>query len=123
MSDSTEKIIELKKYFKKIQSTIDRETVFTLFNNKIVNKNPIDDILCCIEASFPDSYKKYVRQQNKTEKKIETPQLYAILKSKIQNKFAFSNSHYSIKFKDIPGIIISIINAIDIDMRVIEEQL
>lgn len=121
MSDTIEKIMELKKYLKKLQGTINREAVFTFFDVKIVHKKPVDDILCCIEASFPDKYKLYLKQYS--PKDVQSYQMYLTLKNKIQNKFMFSSSHYSVSYNHIYTIITTISSTIESDMKMIEEKL
>ena len=121
MFNPDESIAELKKHFKKLQYVIDNDAVFTLFDSKVLRKNMIDDVLCCIEASFPAEYKEYIKQQGAN--KIKSRFYYDILKEKIQNKFMFSSSHYSVKFKETPQLISSIIKNLGSDFRIICENL
>ena len=58
-----EETIELKRYLKKLQYVIEQETKFTLINARIVDKKKVDDILCCIESSFPETYKNFIKEK------------------------------------------------------------
>lgn len=121
MFNPDESVAELKKHFKKLQYIIDNDAVLTLINTKIVKKNSIDDVLCCIEASFPLEYKNFLKQQG--AKKLKSRFYYDILKEKIQNKFMFSSSHYAVKFKETPQLISAITKNLNSDFHIICETL
>ena len=57
MLNPDEASIEIKKYLRKLVKIINEEASFTFFKVKIVEKKRIDDILCCVDATFPDEYK------------------------------------------------------------------
>lgn len=121
MFNPDESIVELKKHFKKLQYVIENDAVFTLIDRKLLKKNNIDDILCCIEASFPPEYKDYIKRQGSN--KIKSRYYYNILKEKIQNKFMFSSNLYSVKYKETPSLISTIIKNLGSDFRIICENL
>ena len=58
-SDSAQNI---KRYLKKLLRLIEHDAVFSLFKCTLVNKNKVDDIICCVEGSFPNEYKDYVKK-------------------------------------------------------------
>ncbi len=98
-----ESIIELRKYLKKLSNVIENNASFTFFKVKVVDKNRIDDILCCIEATFPDEYKKLLKQ--KQTGKYKSISLYHSLRASIQRKFIFSSEAYLIRYKDAQSFI------------------
>jgi hypothetical protein len=109
---------ELNKYLKKLELLILNGGEFTFLHTKLVKKNSIDDLLCCIEASIPDEYKEYVKK--KSTKKMESELLYAALKSFIQNKFMFSSSLYSVQYKRAAKIITDYQRALNSDLKYIQ---
>ncbi len=98
-----ESIIELRKHLRKLSNVINNNASFTLFKVKVVDKNRIDDVLCCIEASFPDEYKKILKQ--KQAGRYKSVSLYHSLKASIQRKFIFSSESYLIRHKDAQSLI------------------
>ncbi len=98
-----ESIIELRKHLKKLSNVIENNASFTFFKVKVVDKNRIDDILCCIEATFPDEYKKLLKQ--KQTGKYKSISLYHSLRASIQRKFIFSSEAYLIRYKDAQSFI------------------
>jgi len=62
MSNIYESANEIKAYANKLLKIIQRETTFSFMNLRLVNKNRVDDILCCIDASFPEEYRIYTKK-------------------------------------------------------------
>lgn len=112
MLDPQEATIDFKKYLRKLQYIIERESSFTLLRTKIVDKRKIDDILCCIEASFPDDYKKFIKTRN-----LKSYNHYLRLLSTIRNPFWLSTSFYSVRYTKATPLITCLINSIDSDFR------
>lgn len=56
-------IVALKDYLKKLQKIINFEATFTFSHWKLVKKTRIDDIMCCIYATLPDTYKECLKQK------------------------------------------------------------
>lgn len=54
-------IVALKDYLKKLQKIINFEATFTFSHWKLVKKTRIDDIMCCIYATLPDTYKRMLK--------------------------------------------------------------
>lgn len=116
-----ESIIELKKHLKKLSNIITNNASFTFFKLKIVDKNRIDDVLCCIEASFPDEYKKLLRQKKSSG--LKSIALYHSLKASIQRRFIFSSESYSVKYKDALSIIAGFTVILEQDIRFLYKNL
>ena len=112
-----EETIELKRYLKKLQYVIEQETKFTLINARIVDKKKVDDILCCIESSFPETYKNFIKE--KGPYKLKSSKSHILLNEAIKNKFLFSTNVYSVMYADAIQAIKVISNSIDTDIRLI----
>lgn len=109
--------IEFKKYLKKLLLVIEHEASFTFISTKIIDKKRIDDVMCCVEASWPEDYKKYIAKFD--TKKIKSPLYYRQMILAIKNKFFFSTSCYSVNYKEATQAITSLMVAIENDMRFI----
>lgn len=108
---------DIKKYLKKLLAVIEYESSFKLISTRIVDKKRIDDVLCCVEASWPEDYKKYMSKYD--TKKLTSPLYYNQLILAIKNKFLFSTSHYSVHYNHATSAITGLIAAIDRDMSFI----
>ena len=117
MISPQESTIDFKKYLKKLMQVIEQEASFTLINSKIIDKKRIDDVMCCIEASWPEDYKKYIAKFD--TKKIKTPIYYKKLILALKNKFFFSSNCYSVDYKDALHAISSLLTSIESDMKFI----
>ena len=65
-------IVALKDYLKKLQKIINFEATFTFSHWKLVKKTRIDDIMCCIYATLPDTYKRMLKTKTDIPKIIIT---------------------------------------------------
>ena len=115
MINPVESTLEVKKYLKKLLLVIENDAIFTMINSKIIDKKRIDDILCCVEASWPEDYKNYLAK--KGAKKLKSPLYYKQLLMAIKNKFMFSTNNYSVKYKMAKSLISSLIVSIDNDIK------
>ena len=53
---------EIQKYLKKLRAFIESGATFSLLDAKLYNKKRIDDLICCIQASWPNEYIEYTRK-------------------------------------------------------------
>ncbi len=120
MMTPDESIIELKKHLRKLQNIIENNASFTFFKVKIVDKNRIDDILCCIEASFPDEYKKLFRNASSKYKSVS---LWHSLRASIQRKFILSSDSYLVKHKVAVNLIAGFSAILEQDIRFLYNNL
>lgn len=115
MLNPQEASIELKKYLKKLSRIIEQEATFTFIKSKIVDKNKIDDILCCIDATFPDEYRAFIKKSG--ARGLKSYALYLQILGAIKNKFMFSTSVYKVRHGDALSLISSMINSLDSDIN------
>lgn len=110
-----ESISDVTKFLKKLTFAIQNESKFTFLNYKIVDKNRVDDIICCLEASMPSEYKKLIKlPSHKTYKSVD---MYASLKKLLFRKFMFSSSSYFIDYGLAQSHIHSLIKIMEADIR------
>ena len=112
-----ESTIEFKKYLKKMLAVIESNASFVLFNTRIVDKKRIDDVMCCIEASWPEDYKKYTEKYGVIQ--VKSSKYYKQLILAIRNRFFLSSSCYSVRYKDAQQAISMLLKSIDNDMNYI----
>lgn len=117
MINPQESTIEFKKYLKKLLQVIENEASFFLLSSRIIDKKRIDDVMCCIEASWPEDYKKYIAKFD--TKKIKSPLYYKQLILAVKNRFFFSTSYYSVNYRLALQAIHSLSTSIESDMRFI----
>ena len=117
MINPQESTIEFKKYLKKLLQVIENEASFFLLSSRIIDKKRIDDVMCCIEASWPEDYKKYIAKFD--TKKIKSPLYYKQLILAVKNRFFFSTSCYSVNYRLALQAIHSLSTSIESDMRFI----
>ena len=121
MSNIYEAANELKAYANKLLKIIQRETTFSFMNLRLVNKNRVDDILCCIDATFPEEYKIYTKKAGRS-KRLDTQLHYYQLLQAIKNKILLSPSSYKVYYKEAVTAINKFITAIDKDfIRIADE--
>lgn len=113
--------IAIKKYLAKLKKVIENEVVFNLGNTKVVNKARVDDILCCIEGSFPKEYKDYLAKHGfmKLKSYLFLNQLHAAIK----NKFLFSTTNYAVNVSQAESNINALASVLDSDLnKVLQES-
>lgn len=120
MYNPDDNINDLRKYLKKLRNTIEKEAIFSIFDSKIVDKKKVDDILCCIEASFPQQYRDYVKINGAY--KLKSSQVYRSLQKAIRNKFFFSANAYKVVLSSAIASITALETSLDSDMRLINSD-
>ena len=114
INNPDEVTIELKKYLRKLIAVLEYEAKFTLLSTKLIDKRRIDDVLCCVESSWPEDYKTYIK--NFDSKKLKSPFYYKQALAMIKNKFFFSTDVYSVNYKEAILSLRMIMQTIDTDM-------
>ena len=117
MENMQESTVELKRYLRKLVNLIENDAIFLLLKTKIVDKKKVDDILCCIEASWPEDYKAYLDKYG--QRKLKSNQYYSQLLAAVKNRFLFSTNVYSVRSQEALQLINAILNTIDSDINVI----
>ena len=94
-----DKIEDIKQYLNKLLKVVKGKGEFSLFGKKLIKKEKIDDILCCLLAVFPDNYKKMVKQKQGGKVRLNSIILYNALFDAIKGKFILNNSVYMVDSK------------------------
>ena len=112
-------IIAIKDYFKKLQKVLISEAEFTFFSYKMAKKTKVDDLLCCILAVLPESYKKALKQRistNTDANKYISVTGYNRLSKVIKKPFILSKDIYVYNYGEVDLLIKSIITNIERDI-------
>lgn len=116
-----EEIEQLKEYFKKLQRILMFEAEFSFFGQKLVKKSKIDDVLCCILAVLPNSYKMIMK--TKEGQKYPSVLAYNLLFKAIKQKFIFNPNVYLVSFDNINSYINTITRDLEKDIQRAEKYL
>ena len=117
MENTLECTMEIKKYFKKLTAVLNNEPVFSFFKTKLYNKARIDDVVCCVEGSFPEQYRALIK--NKQARKLKSYQIYFQLMLVLKAKFALAPSLYKVNKVEADTLIKGFLANIDSDVRFI----
>ena len=114
-------IEQINIYFKKLQRTINFDAQFRFAGIAFIKKNKIDDLLCCIIASLPESYKKMMRLPEEN-KKLKSLIFYNNLFNCIKQKCFFSADLYQVNLNLANTLITSILSTIGKDIAYAEKH-
>ena len=114
MYSCEEQIVALKEYLRKLLYIIEKDASFTFMEVKIVSKKRIDDIVCCIEASFPEIYKE---QALKKSNRIRSYQYFQKLLRAVNNTLVRGSSLNLVYYKQAQKYISYILTFIDSDIK------
>lgn len=120
MINPQEKTVDFQKYLKKLRFIIEREAFFTFMDLKIVDKQKIDDVWCCLQASWPNELKDYVVKVGK--KNVKSQVYYDQLYKAVKNKFFFSSTCYKVDVHNAISAITSLATSIERDMQFIYNE-
>ena len=112
----------IKKYLSKLALVIQKESTLSFFKTKLIDKSRIDDIICCIEASFPDEYKAVIRRTG-TGGYIKTYKHWQQVLFAVRNNFKLVPTFYSVKADDALRAIASMSTGIESDFKRLREEL
>ncbi len=110
----------IKDYFKKLQKVINFDSTFSFANIRLVKKSKIDDIICCVYAKLPDSYKKMLKTKVDV-KRYNSVLCYSVLTKLLARKFFLDKNLCMINITEANKLISSIILGIERDINSIEK--
>lgn len=113
-------IVEIKKFFKKLQSVINNEAVFVFFNTRLVKKSRVDDLYCCILSLLPDKYKKLINF--KEGRRPNSVICFNALKTFTTKKFFLDSNLYVVNTKKANNMIAAILSSIEQDINFVEKN-
>lgn len=112
----------LKMYFDKLVKTIETQSSFKFGDMYLVDKQRIDDILCCIDANFPHILKAYHKKYGDIDKAIKSFNHYNSLIENIKIKPPLGNNSYLINYNKVIEIIAILGNSFASDIKYINEN-
>ncbi len=113
-------IVAIKDYLKKLQRIINFDAVFTFGSFKLVKKNRINDITCCLLATLPDSYKRVIKTK-KDVQRYNSVLCYGALSKLLAKSFILDKNLCVVNVTEANKMISSMINFIERDINAIEE--
>lgn len=112
---------EVSGYFRKLQKVLNFDADFAFWGYALVKKSKIDDVLCCILATLPDSYKRIMKQRE--GKALKSVIAYEMLFNAIKGKFVFNSNVYLVRTEDAKKYISTILVTLEKDVVYIERNL
>ena len=119
MQNIDQSIVAIKGFLNKINKILSQPT-FRWFSKVYVNKKRIDDVLCCIDASFPEKWKEYRRKRGA---RLKTDASYAQLVGLLRKKSLLISDCYVVKTVDAVTLLQEISKTIDTDMLAIDSEI
>ena len=107
-------------YIKRLQRLIEFDATFSFAKFRIVKSARIDDLMACILAAFPDSYKKALQKKNNSL--YSSVIAYHTLKRVLKQKFFLFPDYYIVDEIEAKRAIEAIILSLDNDILNIEEH-
>lgn len=99
MFNPEESYVVINKFLSKLKKEIEEQATFTWFKTKFVSKKRIDDLLCCIEGSFPEEYKQRIRETGGIG--LNGYRAYQRLANIVRRKAFFSSESYSVDYVEV----------------------
>lgn len=96
MKTLDEQLQNLAVYLNKLKKIIQEQASFTFGRTKLVSKARIDDVLCCIQASYPQDFKEYVKRNG--TKSLQTNLCFQQLLSVVTKQTIFAPGSYAIDY-------------------------
>jgi hypothetical protein len=90
--------ITISDYLLKLKQLIGSQAYATWFKTRIISKKRIDDILCCIEGSFPEEYKNYVKVHGSTS--LGGFKAYQKLIASIRRRVFLNSESYAVLYEE-----------------------
>jgi len=112
-------IVSLNNYFKKLQKVVNYECVLNLGKYRLVQKRRIDDIICCIYAMLPDSYKTMLKTKMDL-RKYSSVLSYSMLSKILAKRFFLDKNLCIIDITKFNKLIPAITRTIEEDIHNID---
>ena len=114
-----EELKTLKNYFAKLQRVVLYEVDFKLFGKGLIKKNKIDDVLCCILATFPPLYKRMLSV--KEGKDYHSILSFNLLIKMLKKRFLLNPNVYMADIGQANRLIGAVLKSIEADYKEIEK--
>ena len=113
-------VAEIKKYVNKLTKIVNSADL-AIFGSSIVKKNKVDDLLVCIIALLPDSFKKTMKKRVPIDVYPSVASFNRLSKA-IKKPFFLSKDFYIFKTQEVISLIQNINKTIERDINKLEEE-
>lgn len=120
METLEEQLQKLNLYLNKLKRIVSTEKTFSFGNVRIVSKAKIDDIICCIQASYPKDYEDYVKRNG--IKSLQTYLYYQQILTVATKKFMLSPDQYQVDYVQLEKLIATIMQLAENEMKKVIED-
>ena len=121
MKTLDEQLQDLKLYLNKLKRIVTNESSFSLGNKRIISKARVDDIVCCVQANYPDDFTEYVKRNG--IKSLQSHLCYQQLLAVVTKKFILSPNHYLIDFARFMSLLSMLVQTMEKEkVRVVNDN-
>ena len=113
-------ITELKNYIKKLQRLVNSADL-TIFGHSLLKKNKVDDVIVCMIALLPESFKKAMKKRIPIDLYPAVASFNRLSKI-IRKPFFLSKDFYFIDTNEVLTLIQAISKNIERDINKLEEE-
>ena len=114
-------IAAIKDYLKKIQRVVTMDVDFNLFGTRLIKREKIDNLLCCVLAKLPKEYQKLMREG--VSKRYSSVLSLSALQKELSKTFWLNKNYYSVDLNVVNKLTISILSSIQHDLEAMEQNL
>lgn len=112
--------LDAKRYLEKIKLILVKPKL-AFFDKRYLKKLEIEDLICCLEASFPEIFKKAIKDHKQSS--LKSVRLYRNLTLALKlKKSKFFADCYVVSFKECYSLTEGLIKTIDSDIKKIVED-
>lgn len=117
-----EEIAKLKEYFDKLIKVINSQAVLSLGSTKFVDKQKIDDVLCCIDINFPKKLVEFNKKYGAVDSNIKSFKIYQEMINNIKIKPIIGKSNYAVRYNEVQVLIDKLGRSFSSDLKYIQDH-
>ncbi|MBQ7126917.1 hypothetical protein IJO12_07515 [bacterium] len=117
-----EEIAKLKEYFDKLIKVINSQAVLSLGSTKFVDKQKIDDVLCCIDINFPKKLVEFNKKYGAVDSNIKSFKIYQEMINNIKIKPIIGKSNYAVRYNEVQVLIDRLGRSFSSDLKYIQDH-
>ena len=117
-----EEIAKLKEYFDKLIKVINSQAVLSLGSTKFVDKQKIDDVLCCIDINLPKKLVEFNKKYGAVDSNIKSFKIYQEMINNIKIKPIIGKSNYAVRYNEVQVLIDRLGRSFSSDLKYIQDH-
>ena len=117
-----EEIAKLKEYFDNLIKVINSQAVLSLGSTKFVDKQKIDDVLCCIDINFPKKLVEFNKKYGAVDSNIKSFKIYQEMINNIKIKPIIGKSNYAVRYNEVQVLIDRLGRSFNSDLKYIQDH-